>query len=457
VVGYIHLKNFKDLFYKSIYIEMSSDPDHLYLDLAIINNDNKGNQTKTNLNFTELRNNPFLSNPNNYYLGICRFEVDTPGFSLPIFIPVLLLDGQNTNENKTIYTITMGTIGGSPTKLNSCFSVNVEWRPEDLTAAQPLNQRTLDNKGVVIPGSPYTKQNITTGYYNCYSIKWWLNCVNKALTDCWVGAGFGLAATAPYLINDPNTNLITLYTPLGFAAQSTDSNAIGEDYPVFLNSNLDFAMFFNEPLFNLFSAFPSVFFGAAGYNLAAEVFDAPSYALYVQKPYLFNYYVQPINYNGLNIITPEGPESALCVTPSNYSPVPMWNPVSQLVFSTALLPISVSLTNVPTVFNSNTFDLTYSQSGNNANVNSMLTDIELGLTTGTETKPSILYIPKNEYRLVDLFGNNPINQASFSISWKTKYGVSVPFRLSSQCGANIKLLFRRKRYDLLNLPPYNSN
>jgi hypothetical protein len=452
---------------------MSSLPDHIYLDLSVINNDNTGEKIKTNLSFTELRNNPFLDNPDNYYLGICRFEIDTPGFSLPQFIPIILLDGENIDPNKTIYTITMGhnvTTGGI-TKLTDGVSVNVMWSPEDQSAKLPKNQ--------TIPSGALVTQDIETGYYNCYSLKWWINCVNKALLDCWLllfPLDTNPTASAPYLTIDPLTNLVSLYTVhsfnsaiVTFSALMNDSSGFLNDnlpsnktntYPAFLNSQLSAAMFFNEPLYNLFSAFPSIYYGIDSYIFAPEIFDAQTLALYNSRPYLFNYYIQPVNYNGINIVRIyDNGEDIIdfCKTDSNYSPVPMWNPVSQIIFSSALLPISVSLTNVPSVYNSNKYDYNYIGGNGNANVNSMLTDIEVGLTTGSEYKPSVLYVPKNEYRLVDLFGNHPINQASFTISWKTKYGQVIAFKLGSQSGANIKLLFRRKRFNLNNLPPYDSN
>lgn len=437
---------------------MSSDPDHLYLDLSVINNDNTGSRVKTNLNFTELRNMPFLNNPDNYYLGICRFEVDTPGFSLPQFIPVLLLDGNNTNINKTIYTITMARVVAG--QLVNCTPVNVLWSPEDLNAPLPNNS-----------GTPFNKQDLSTGYYNCYSVKWWINCINTALVTCWLALQVGNTAdTAPFLTIDPLTNIVTLYTPkvvgftnTTFAANTASSSGFTNPAnpnlttPVFLNTALRNAIFFNEPLLNLLSSLPSVAYESGNYDLIPSYFDAPSYVTYLARPYLFNYYIQPTNYNNLNQLVTAA--ATYCITKSDYSPVPLWNPVAQIVFSSALLPLSVALTSIPSAYNSNPFDLTFANGGggNNANVNSMLTDIEVGLVSGNEYKPSVLYAPQNEYRLVDLFGLNPLSQASFSISYRTKFGVNIPFRLGAQQGANIKLLFRRKRFNLNNLAPYNYN
>ena len=122
-----------------------------------------------------------------------------------------------------------------------------------------------------------------------------------------------------------------------------------------------------------------------------------------------------------------------------------------------LLPITMSMTSLPQVYNSNIYDQTYANNGNNAQISSMISDIQVGLVSGSEYKPSVLYVPSAEYRLIDMLGNNPLYQASFGIGWKTKFGQVIAFQLGAQCGANLKILFRRKRFNLGNLAPYDTN
>ena len=88
---------------------MSSSPDHLYLDLSIVNNDTTG-EKQIPLNFRETRTNPILDNPSNYFMSVARFSVDTAGYTLPIFMPKLLLDGKNTNINTTAYSVSGTTL-----------------------------------------------------------------------------------------------------------------------------------------------------------------------------------------------------------------------------------------------------------------------------------------------------------------------------------------------------------
>jgi hypothetical protein len=445
---------------------MSSAPDHIYLDLFTLNSDNKGSGVRTALNFTESRTTNILDNPSNYFLSIVRFQADTPSVSLPVFMPVILCDGVNTDPNKTIYTITMASPSIS-NGLTNCYSVNVNWTPEDQQAIAPNN-----TKG---PGGVLTKIDYTTGYYNAYTARWWIACVNNALAQCWnLVTSNSYTTFAPYMTIDPNTNMITLLTPysnapntpptiVNFAQNSVNATGNGTSRPLFtgpysfpVSTNyISCAMFFNEPMMNLFSAFPSVYYGNT-INAAVFGIDTASVARIANRWWLFNYYVLPINYNGNNIVSPTA-GSQWIATYSDYSPVPMWNPISSIVFTSSLLPIKLSLTSVPNVFNSNIGDQTYSNSGNNSATTNMLSDIQVGLVSGNEYKPSVLYVPAGEYRLIDLLGSNPINQASFGVSFKTKFGVVVPFRLGAQCGANIKIMFRRKRFNLGNLPPYDTN
>lgn len=435
---------------------MSSAPDHVYLDLFTVNNDTTGSAIKTNLKFTETRTNSILDNPSNYFLSVARFEVDTPAVSLPIFIPALNIDGINTNPNQTCYKVTMAVPSG--TTLTNVQSVYVQWVPEDQTAPPPANKITA---GYI------SSQDITTGYYNCYNVKWWLSCVNKALADCWALVYTGATPIAPpLLVSDAGTNQITLLTPISTTpsinfAQSEQSITSPANNPTYIgvgsNPAVTHCMFFNEPLFNLFSGFPSVYYGNI---LTALNFDGGSVATINGNYWWFNYYVLPINFQNKNLVTINpviGASSTWITTGSEYSPVPMWNPIASLVFTSALLPITLSFTSVPNVSNSSRFDETFTNSGNNAQISNMLSDIQVGLVSGSEYKPTVLYVPAGEYRLIDMNGNSPIFQASFSVVWKTKFGQVIAFRLGAQCGANMKILFRRKRFNLGNLHPYDTN
>ena len=330
---------------------------------------------------------------------------------------------------------------------------------------------------VVIPPTPpvpppvpfIASQDTSTGYYNCYSPKWWLNCVNAALSECYeelspaVAGGF-----APQFVIDPDTNLISLMCPY---IQGLLNFAIGEDVASqssYLGgptsktgANITHALFFNEPLFNLFSSLNTIRYGD-NYPILLDASSQATVAAIPEGYKIFCNYIQPINYDYTNLQTTPAPVSGSTykwiVATSEYSPVPMWNPLQSIIFTTSMIPVQTSLTNPPQVYGSNQFDQTFSGGGgNNSDISTQISDIQVPLTSGNEYKPTVTYLPRGEYRLIDLLGNTPISQMGFAISYKTKFGLVVPFALGSQCGASLKLVFRRKRFDLGNVKPYDTN
>ena len=81
---------------------MISYPNHIYLDLAVINNNYKQSDQPAYLRFEGIRNTPFLEGDNSEYLfSIVTFTIQT-GKALPLFIPRVVLGQEDTN--KTIYT-----------------------------------------------------------------------------------------------------------------------------------------------------------------------------------------------------------------------------------------------------------------------------------------------------------------------------------------------------------------
>ena len=174
---------------------------------------------------------------------------------------------------------------------------------------------------------------------------------------------------------------------------------------------------------------------------------------YTANPYYFNYYIQPQNYNYQNL------KNGFYSTLSEYSPIPMWSPIQSIRISSSLLPNQNSYVTLPIPYNQlgGNANTQQNRGGNNSQVSNKITDLQIGLTTGYEYKPTITYTPKGEYRLIDLVGSQSIQTLDFIISYINKYGEEIPFRLGAQCGDNLKLLFRRKRFNLLNVAPYDTN
>lgn len=72
----------------------SDQPYHIYYDMNVINNDSSFPNVPVRFQYKETRSNYFLASPQDYFLSIVRFNLQTP--TLPVFIPKIDL---NTNTN----------------------------------------------------------------------------------------------------------------------------------------------------------------------------------------------------------------------------------------------------------------------------------------------------------------------------------------------------------------------
>jgi len=374
------------------------DPYHIYLDLNCINNDSTGLSSPPDLVFNEVRNSPILYNPSEYFLSVVRFTIQTP--TLPIFIPSIKT-GQ-VNPNLTNYLVTMFyTVGATTIYANA----PVLFVPENI--------------GEPVPASPTTSVDFSTTYYYINNMTSFVNMINTALSVCFqqlsadvVSAGGTMpTSTAPFLEYDPYTDTCILNADtLGF--NDASANYIG--------------LCFNTALYTLLSSFQAQFSGYA-------------------QPQQRNYRIRIYDDNGMNIFNDASGINYLQMY-QNYSTLkPLGNPVQSLVFSTGLIPVVPSLVSAPLVFSGNG---NVNNTANNDNINPILTDFETEVTGTTGFKPLIHYIPSAEYRLKDLYGNTPLSSVQMRVFWRTQYGNLVPFKLASGCSANVKLLFRRKEYDV---------
>jgi hypothetical protein len=369
---------------------------HTYYDLEIINNDTTGQNPPQILRFTEIRNSPYLMSPENYFLTVCRFQVQTP--SLPVFIPQVQL-GQ-ADRNLLIYSFTL-------TYKNYEYLQYVQYTPTDFSAS--------------LPTPPLVFQDIESQYYFMYSYQQVISIFNTALLNAFnglntlvVAGGDTLpTANAPFFEFDPQLLLCILNADeLGYS--NTLTNPIN--------------IFCNAPCFTLFSTFQALNYGYT------NIINGKNFQLIVK------------NINGTNILTL--PTYNALQMYQEGSTCALWCPIQSLVFTTALLPVNPELVSIPKVFNA---DSKLFNTGNNSNLQPVLTDFVVEFNPNNTYKPNVVYAPNGEYRLIDLYGTSPLSAIELSVFWKDNFGGLHPFYLNSGCSANIKLLFRRKDYNNVNL------
>jgi hypothetical protein len=155
-----------------------------------------------------------------------------------------------------------------------------------------------------------------------------------------------------------------------------------------------------------------------------------------------NYKIQVNNYAGINTIQlPVTAPSFTCIyINQEWDTTSVWTPVSSIVFTSATFPIIPNRLSPPQAYyNGVLYNL--SASGNNSNIAQVITDLASGDLC---YKPSLLYEPTAQYRLIDMVGNTPLTNINIQVFWKSKLGNFVPFRLATGNSCSMKLLFTKK-------------
>jgi len=404
----------------SIQLRAKYDPNqayHYYYDLDIINNNVSGDQKPVIFNFIEARNQPYLYCPENYFMSIVRFSLQTP--SLPKFIPTVKL-GQN-DPNVLVYAITLYyryvAPGGNVPDFIGSITSNVQYVPFD--ESQP------------IPDAPITKQDFSSYYYYIYSYQEWILMINTCFQNAfnnlqvayanWATANIvnivawnntfpnnaiptTLNATAPFMEFDPQ-------------ALNAVLNGDNQWYNASNTANKRIDIFFNNALYQLYHTFPST----------TTLFNG----VYTNKM-LMN------SFNNFNLFTTTS--ITYLQAYQEASTAVLLNPISSIVFTTGLLPVNNELISVP---KSNIIGGVSSGSGA-ANIAPIITDFQVPFSALDQYIPNIQYTPSSEYRLVDMSGTSPLSAIQISVYWKDYYGNLNPFYLNAGCAGNIKIMFRRK-------------
>ena len=375
----------------------NQSPDKVYYDITITNLESATTRPPP-LYFTETRNIPFIYDPESYLLSVIRFQLDTP--TLPIFTPQI--QPYSPDINATVYSITL-----SYTEPTTLIEYNqqtyITFSPQDLEASHPPAPST----------QPNGLQSNYTGYYYIYSYQYWINLVNKTFTDCF-------NALSAQVVAGGNT-LPTTYAPLlQFDNQAQIAVLIADNAAYNPNLANPIQIYFNPPLYHLFSSFPAYIVSINGGNLGK------------------NFLIQTYNFSGgSNAYFPAiDTEYVSLQIPQEYSTISLWNPVTSIVFCSNTLPIVSNQVSAPLLYNNG---IVIQSGGNNANISQIITDF-----VADNYLSSIIYLPSAQYRYIEMFGNRPLYTVDIVVYWKDRYGALNPFLLSSGSSATIKFLFTKK-------------
>lgn len=426
-------------------VNYNTTPTHLYYDINIINNDKSGKAASAPVVFNDTRSDVIIKNPSEYFLSVNRFSLDTT--TLPLFVPIIEVIGGTVTPPiyNTIYSIGFGS--GALSTIPD-VTIPIQFLPQDLTVPQPLLQSV--------------KQNNIQEYFYLYSYQAFIDLINQSMINGMVANGL-TSTTIPFWSFDKETNKASILFP----QPSDNSIRWGGDYSTSGSTATPRFLYLNTPLYNLFCSFQAEYVETLRTQILPTVIldDSGWYRLTINPANQLTGIVTPLSRYNTNIIgnntiiATDFPfrnanyypafTGEFTVLTQDYPTTPLWTPIQSVVFTTALLPVVNELTGRPVVFNDEQSG--FNAGGNNRNILPVLTDIEVPLKRGDEYKPTLFYSPDAEYRLIDLSSNTPINSIQISIFWKDNYGLLHPLLLDTGCTASLKLMFRKKIFNLSSI------
>jgi len=374
--------------------------------------------------FEETRTQPFLINPQDYFMSIVRFSIDAA--NVPLFICPVIVNPSNPDDlNFTPFTVT--------------FLYN------DVTYTANLSY--IPNDDYHLPKAPTaTSQDLSGYYYFVYYYSIFVKMINNALQQAFnlvIAANPSLAGVpAPYAIFDTTTERLSLIFPniivdgVNLFTVQYNSKNIPIYYPhqpvgtcYLLVNNLLYPYMESIESFVLIDYIPSV-----------------QFLISVQDTHNNYYYPEQ---NAANTTTTQTLTSFTnagnnyTVAPNwfiftqQYSHVTAWNSLASIVFLTQM-PIQPEF--VPTF---NNF------SPNNTSASSslpILTDFVPDLEQAGQQRTRFNYVPTGPYRLIDINATVPLNKIQFQIYWVDRLQNLYPMRISFGQTNSVKLMFIKKSF-----------
>jgi hypothetical protein len=316
------------------------------------------------------------------------------------------------------------------------YTQSVSYIPNDLTTAPPSWN---PNNATAL-----TLAQITSQYYWVYTYEVFIKMINQAFTNAFWGVNGSIYASsgAPKPWTTASGDTKDTYQPPSMSWDQDNLKAIiTADNSIFSLGALTTTaskIYFNSPLSTLFDSFPYQYPNVQPDSdlYSYIVFDTEAGAgLYVVSSYASNGIITP-KYTAIQVV-------------QDHQTASLMNPVQTISFSSTLLPVVVENVGQPLILNGSAKQNTVV--GSTANVFPIITDFQVPFSATDTYVPDISYVPSGEYRLVDLYGESPANQIDVQVFWKDQYGILHPFYLGSGCSGNLKIMFRRKDYNDVNI------
>ena len=389
---------------------------HEYLNIEIVNEYSLQNTEPKSLIFRQVKASNIVDVTGDYFLSVVRWNIQA---NLPVLVPEMELFPPGTRvQNTTIYKVSLLYTTGDgdalvynlPTMTGSTFSQKLFFDPEIINT-QYLQTLTAPSDREDVLNNPY---------YYLRSVDSFLTMINYAIQVCLSRITGAVWAHLPYFIWDPATQKITYNRP-----NSIPTGVPGGD------ANTQWYLAVNQPLYNLLNTFRFVYIApnAQNQSMFPENLDCR---------YLLDTNILPSTSESTGEYTTYTQQSSSVVN---------WSPVQSIVFTSGTIPVEPQLSGAPqnlNIVNPSNESSIYQQQG----ISRVITDFSIPFSSGIEaTNQQVYYIPTSEYRLIDLLGNNNLNELTIQVFWRDKYGVLHPMTLDAGASASILILLRKKSYN----------
>ncbi len=376
----------------------TSGADIVYYDLVVANYKSEElDDNLQHLKFYETRQTPIIENASDYFMSIVKFQLDT--FSLPVYYA--LIEPDQGDPTKMIYSFTTEYVYGTGASIYSQQRF-CTWDPADMTKATPKAPNQTSN------GFQEHSE-----YYYCYSYHHMVKILNDTLALC-MGDLFSQYPVVKFL------------SPPFFAWNA---------------SNNTISLYGNSEVYNSENTTDvvNIYCNTSTYSLLNGM---PVHKKGISNSLGRHYRFILDSNNGANLIVGNqeayGTTDTLIKIDQEWSSIQLWTPVSSIVFTTSTLPITPNQVSAPMLIKNGEIVQLSSLANQSFNI---ITDMS---TNEQSYKPSLLYIPSAEYRLINLYNETPINQIDLQVYWRDKFGNLHPFKFPSGSSCSVKIAFIKK-------------
>lgn len=401
---------------------------HEYINLQIINEYTPTNTEPKQIIFNQVKASNIVDITGDYFLSVIRWNLQS---NLPVLIPDMILYPANVNHtNFTNYQLALFyTTTNIPPYGPVVFYNNPRAVESQTDTLQYIPETDSYQYEQTLKAPTNIEEVYSNPYYYIKYVDTFCQMINKSIQDFFNGIGGSSSwVHLPYFQWDAQTQKLVFYRP-----NSVPSGVPGTQ------SGSQWYLAVNQPLYNLLNTFRFKFFPVG----QGQIFSTGAH-IYPQNEcrYILD----------TNILTPEATTTIGDYTAyyQQSSSVVNWSPVQSIVFVSSTIPIESQFAGAPANLNV-TDGTTQSSIYQQQSVVKVLTDFIIPFNSGTEaTNQQVYYIPTGEYRLIDLLGNNNLNQLTIQAFWRDKFGVFHPMTLDAGASADILMMLRKKSYNNQN-------